>query len=441
MPIDSTHPMYDKYRQDWENSRDAVGGQRAIKAKGTRYLPRLSGQDDDEYKAYKERALFYSITSKTLAALVGMITEKPPTTEYPDAMRPYFDDDYGHQFTELVSTAASELMLVSRIGLLVDRPVDGGKPYVSVYTTENIINWETDASGNLTWVVLKEEYWAEGNDRYERCLKTRYRELSIVDGRLEVKLFEDSNGVYTAQSPTTITNTGRVMDKIPFICATSIGLGIDPVKPTMSDIVDINISHYRTSADLEHGRHFTGLPTPYITGGETNKVLKIGSTAAWIIPDPSAKVGFLEFTGQGLQSLEKALTEKQGQLASMSARMIDNSSRGSEAAETVRLRYMSEVSGLKVTAGVVQALLNATYQLIASMESIDSSSVKIKMNTDFLESAMSAAELKAWFEVYQSGGISKDVFVYALRKGQKIDNSITSADFPDLPKTELTSGE
>ncbi len=440
MPIDSTHPRYDYYREDWRNARDAVAGQRAIKAAGQRYLPSLSGQNDAEYKAYKERALFYSITSKTLSALVGMITEKPPVTEYPPQMESYFSDDYGPQFMELVSLAASELMLVGRFGILIDRPSNGGKPYLTTYTTENIINWRTNEDGSLSMLVLKENYWDAGKDDYELVEKTRYRELSIVNDQLVIQIFEESSGKYERFGPPkTIVNTGLVMDKIPFICATSIGLSIEPVKPPMSDIVDINISHYRTSADLEHGRHFTGLPTPYITGGESQKVMRIGSTAAWIIPDVNAKVGFLEFTGLGLASLEKALTEKQAQLASMSARMIDNSSRGSEAAETVRLRYMSEVSGLKVTAKVTESLLNAVYRTVASMEGYDEV-ISVKMNADFLESSMTAAELRAWFEVYQAGGISKDLFVFALRKGQKLDNTITTADFPDLPKPIESTG-
>ena len=441
MPIDSTHPSYDRYVEDWRNARDAVAGQRAIKAAGQRYLPSLSGQNDAEYKAYKERALFYSITSKTLSALVGMITEKKPVVEYPPQMAQYFDDNYGQQFIELVSMAASELMLVGRFGILVDRPKDGGKPYLTPYTTEDIINWRVAEDGSLTMLVLRETYWAPGEDEYEFKPKNRYRELSIVDNSLVIQIFEESAGKYERfGQPTTIINTGRSMKQIPFVCATSIGLSIEPVKPPMADIVDINISHYRTSADLEHGRHFTGLPTPYITGGESQKVLRIGSTSAWIIPDANAKVGFLEFTGLGLASLEKALTEKQAQLASMSARMIDNSSRGSEAAETVRLRYMSEVSGLKVTAKVTESLLKSAYRMIASMEDHDDTII-IKMNTDFLESAMSAAELKAWFEVYQAGGISKDLFVFALRKGQKLDSTITTADFPDLPEPIDSTGD
>lgn len=440
MPINSTHPSYDHYKEDWRNARDAVAGQRAIKAAGTRYLPSLSGQNDTEYKSYKERALFYSITSKTLSALVGMITEKQPITQYPPTMARYFQDDYGPQFLELLSMAASELMLTGRFGILVDRPADGGAPYLTPYTTEDIINWRVDSSGDLTMLVLRETYWSAEDDEYEMTLKTRYRELRTDSGQLAIRTFEETAKGYESSGPlSTIVNTGQVMTTIPFICATSIGLGIEPVKPPMTDIVDINISHYRTSADLEHGRHFTGLPTPYIVGAESQKSMRIGSTTAWIIPNPAAKVGFLEFNGLGLASLEKALNEKQAQLASMSARMIDNSSRGSEAAETVRLRYMSEVSGLKVTAKVTESLLNAVYRLIAAMEQTDGE-VSVKLDTDFLESSMTAAELKAWFEVYQAGGISKELFVYALRRGQKIDNSISATDFPDLPQIPENPG-
>jgi hypothetical protein len=67
-------------------------------------------------------------------------------------------------------------------------------------------------------------------------------------------------------------------------------------------------------ADLEHGAHFTGLPTPIITGhnlGE-DETFSIGSTTAWVLPNEYTDVKYLEFTGQGLGALESRLVSKDG---------------------------------------------------------------------------------------------------------------------------------
>ncbi len=424
MPISTVHPSYSARSEDWCDCRNAFEGSRAIKCAGTKYLPKLKGQTQSEYDAYKSRALFYSITAKTLSALQGMALSKAPELKYPDKLKPYFEDKSGTQFYELLSNTIVEILLMGRFGVLIDRPASGGMPYLTPYPTENIVNWDCDDEGNLVMLVLREIYFDwDPNDRYVLVEKTRYRELWIADGKLNIVVHESSANdpkAFTAGAATTITNVGKPIDFIPFFCVNPVGVGMEPGKPPMLDIVDINISHYRTSADLEHGRHFTGLPTPYVIGADVNGKMNIGSVTAWIVPDPNAKVGFLEFTGQGLGSLEKALAEKQSQLASLSARLIDNSTRGSEAAETVKLRYLSETSSLVSIVRAAEAFLNLIYNAIGMMEGLGDNSVNVSLDKDFLATKMSASDLTAWVNAYLSGGVTKEMLVYALKRGDAL---------------------
>lgn len=424
MPIDSKHPYYKEYEPQWIDCRTCYEGQKAVKEAGIRYLPRLSGQTDEEYNAYKMRALFYSITSKTVSALVGMAMDQPPELKYPRGMASYFEDHAGVQFNECLTAALMEILLMARFGALVDRPANGGDPYIVLYRTEDIINWRISEEGKTEMVVLRENYVEpSASDEYVIETKVRYRKLELIDGQLVITVYKPTdpkNSEFAPGSTSTIVNTGIPMNFIPFFCVTPNGLGFDPEKPPMQDIVDINLSHYRTSADLEHGRHFTGLPTPWITGADSQSKMHIGSTSAWVIPEASAKVGYLEFQGLGLASLEKALSEKQGQLASLSARLIDNSTRGSEAAETVKLRYLSETSSLKMITKAAQSFLNQLFSTIAFMKGEDQKSVNIVLNTNFLDSKLSPQELKAWVEAYLSGAISKEIYIHALKTGRAL---------------------
>lgn len=420
MAVDSLHPEYIYRLPDWIKCRDAYNGQRAIKEGGVKYLPKLEGQTNAEYNAYKERALFYSITHKTVSALIGMAMAKPPELKYPEKLKSFFEDKSGVQFFELFANSLSETLLTARYGILVDRPVGGGSTMTVTYTAENILNWQVDPEGNATRVILAEEYYeADDDDAYTTVCKRRYRELYIdADGYYAQLVHNlDSKGKLMAAEMYEPVNTGVRMKYIPFVVINPAGVGFDDCKSPMLDIVDINISHYRTSADLEHGRHFTGLPTPWVTGVAETTVLKVGSMTAWVIPDHQAKVGYLEFTGQGLQSLEKALQEKQSQLASLSARLIDNSSRGSEASETVRLRYLSETASLRSVVRSVEAGLNQVYQYAADMESQEQASVSIKLNKNFLDERMNGPMLEALVDAYLKGGISKEMLLFNLNRG------------------------
>jgi hypothetical protein len=402
--------------------RDAFEGQGAIKAAGESYLPKLTEQSVAEYNAYKNRALFYSITNKTVSALVGMATTKAPTLTYPTDMDAYFKDDSGVQFYEILAKALSENLLLGRYGLLVDRPKNGGKPIISGYEAESIINWRLDDLGNPTLVVLTETIEVQDpTDTFLVTHETQYRVLRLeeVEGKstYTVELFDKDEKSVSKIVP---LNTGLQMDYIPFYAVNPMGVGWHNVKPPVLDIVDINISHYRSSADLEHGRHFTGLPTPVISGVDTKSKMAIGSTTAWVLPDKDARAYFLEFTGQGLLSLEKALTEKQSQLASLSARLIGQSSNGSEAAETVRLRYTSETASLTSVVRSVEALLNRVYKTVARMEALDETAVSVLIDKEFLSSKMSGAEIKTFVDSYLAGGISKETLVFNLRRGDAL---------------------
>jgi hypothetical protein len=417
MPIDSLHPKYKDRLPQWSKCRDAFEGEDAIKAAGVKYLPKLKGQADDDYRSYKGRALFYSITSKSVSALVGMATSKAPKIEYPPSMELYFNDSRMIQFSEVYSSVLTEVLLQSRCGVLVDMPPEGGKPYPVVYQAEDILNWRIDSAGELELVVLREAY-DEPTDEFEVEVSHRYRELRMVDGVYTQNVYSAKSEIVEQVIPTI---RGVALDYIPFFVANPFGTGFSDMKPLMLDIANINISHYLSSADLEHGRHFTGLPTPVVIGADSDKDLYIGSTKFLVIPDKGGDAKYLEFTGQGLQSLEKAMSEKQSLLASLSARLLDNSSRGSEAADAVKLRYMSETASLTTVVHSISIVLNSAYKLIAEILGENQSDFSLMLDTDFMETQLSAPDMSALFDGFFKGAVSKETLVYNLRKGRRLD--------------------
>lgn len=418
-PVETKHAKYVERLPQWTKCRDAFEGEDQIKSKGVSYLPKLKGQTDEDYRAYKHRALFYSITGKSVSALVGMATSKMPKVEYPDSMDHYFKGTVPTQFGEIYATALSEILLQSRVGILVDMPSDGGDPYPINYVAEDIINWRTDERGNTIMVVLREEY-DKIIDDYTVDVEYRYRELRFDDSGEYVQVIHYPNEP-ERQEVYRPTVNGRALTRIPFVVIHPQGIGFVDQKPLMLDIANINISHYLSSADLEHGRHFTGLPTPVLIGADSDSDLYIGSTKFLVIPDKGGDAKYLEFTGQGLQSLEKAMSEKQSLLASMSARLLDNSSRGSESEDAVKLRYMSETASLTTIVQAISIALNEVYKWIAEIIREDADSVKITLDTDFMETSMSANEMSAMFDGYFKGAVSVETLVYNLRKGRRLD--------------------
>ena len=84
MPVNSTHPDYDASAADWLRARDILAGEDAVKAAGERYLPRLEGQSDEEYSAYRARACFFNATRRAADAFVGLVFRKSPFVKIPE---------------------------------------------------------------------------------------------------------------------------------------------------------------------------------------------------------------------------------------------------------------------------------------------------------------------------------------------------------------------
>jgi hypothetical protein len=152
------------------------------------------------------------------------------------------------------------------------------------------------------------------------------------------------------------TSQGRPLARIPF---EFFGIRDNTPcvdKPPLLDLVEVNLSHYRTTADYEHGLHFTGLPTPVVTGfysDAQDAQLRIGSGTAWLLPDPTSKAFYLEFTGQGLSELREALRAKEAMMATLGARILAPERKVSETAQAAAIHQAGENS---VLASIAQSI-------------------------------------------------------------------------------------
>lgn len=422
------HPDYVQMLPTWTQIRDCYDGERAIKSKSTIYLPRLTAQSDQDYANYLGRALFFPITGKTASSMVGLATSKPPKVDAPDTMSSYFKDTESgqYQFTEFFLRTFGEVVLQGRVGILIDAPMNRvGDPLPVPYIAENVINWQEDASGKLTMLLLREFTNVAGDEKFSTKVVCQFRHCFIDgDGLYKQEILDEdleSNGTLIVP-----TFSGQPIDYIPFTCIGASGVHMWIDKPPMQDISTINVSHYMTSADLEWGRHIVGLPTPVVSGVDTGTSLSIGGTAAWILPTPEARAYYLEFLGQGLSSLERAMTEKIGLMSAMSARLVDSSSKGSEAAEAVRLRYVNEAASLIHIVGSAETGLTLVFNTIARL--LRTSEVQFKLPRDVLGAAISFQDIKVLFEAYFEGAVSKETLVYNLRRLDAIDPNRTDAE-------------
>lgn len=433
MPLTTSHPDFDKSSRVWQRCRDVAAGEDAVKSNAIKYgyLPKLDGQTVTEYDGYRTRAMFYNATGRTIQAVVGAIFRKPLVIE-PEPGNNEDGKSRADTLTDVARSVTAELFEVGRVGILADVPKEGGDPYLLVYKTEQIINWRYEVKGDqqkITRVVLREVTHEENSDDpYVLEEVERFRELVLEGGVYHHKLWrkaERKDGdaqqkeEWVIEDDVTPVALGNVMTEIPFIIIGQQGIDACVVSPPLLDMVNVNLSHFRTSADLEHGRHFTALPTAWVAGFASESELKIGSGTAWVTDNASARAGFLEFTGAGLGHLATALEQKEHLMAVLGARLFEPPKAQVEAAETVRLRQSAETATASNMARVVGAAMTKAYRLLSAFvrgAAVDTA--KIEVPSDVLDQPMQMDSLTALVAAWQAGAISYDTLLYNLKQGE-----------------------
>lgn len=408
MPIDTTHPEY--------NPSSASVTIDAYEGNVLDYIPRLTRQTDHEYEAYRQRGVYFNVTKKTTEAMIGAALRKPYVTDVQDVL---CDDDL--TLHELVSQILRGILLEGKVGLLTDWCDDEQSPKIIMYGNHHITNWRSDDS----LVVFQEMVYEEDpRDPYELVQVEQYRECFIDDetGVYTVRLWRQE-GSGTTKSKWVVVDEfvpmrrGQPLDFIPFTFINPFDTSQANHPPVMLNMAQLNISHFKSVVDIEHGCHFTALPQPWIAGEfseDQGAEVVIGSTFPWIMENDS-KVGYLEFTGAGLQKVQERITNKEEQMAVLGTQLLAR--KGVEAAESLRIRSAAETATLNnvvnaVESGIQQSLTHYNFWMGSEQDA------EFEMNRDFSGRVLTAPEMKSLMDLYLAGTISQETFLENLFEGE-----------------------
>lgn len=422
-----------------------------------RYLPQpnptdLSIENIARYKQYVERAQWLGATARTLDGLTGQVFQREPQITIPDSLKGMLTniDGGGLGVNQSMQRAVDYTMAYGRAGLLTDyaktdgqvtqADVNAGKvsPVLRVYKPWNIVNWRVQLDGTKrvkTLVVLREDDIWNSNDKFETAIIEQYRELRMVGGVCQVTIWnptQDQNGKkpinmqYIPADPITLLDSsGKPFDHIPFTFIGAKNNDEIPDKPPLEDLAEVNIGHYRNSADFEESVFMLGQPTPWANGLTKTwidevfkgRVIALGSRS--FIPLPAgAEIGIIEANANNLAY--QAMTEKQTQMIMLGAKLIENQASGQQTATGELVDETSEVSVLSNVANNVAAAYTSGFREAQAFvgEPIamnDTTTVKVKLNTSFQFTRMSSGDRQELVSEWQKGAIAWPEMRDALR--------------------------
>jgi len=447
---------------------DVVDGEYRLKKRdeekpGT-YLRVINPLDVSDYNkrlnaSYRKSAILYNATGRTLIGLLGMLYRVEPTIpELPELME-YIETDIdgnGMGINQQSHAVSSEVIKIGRHGLLTDIPIkkegkeekpttiadvqNGFRPFTKKYNATDIIDWnQSSINGMMTLdlVVLLEMVSIFADEhRIKREIKKRYRILRLTEGKYTQQLWvegDDSPG----EEIEIIDGSGEPWDEIPFEFIGSENNDPSIDFAPLESLTDVNIGHYRNSADLEHSSFQLSAATPWIADDRYSSVQsnpnkkdtntqKFGETSI-IVMGNGGQFGYAQPSPNVLAN--DLAKNKEQQMVALGAQLISEGG-GTETAEAVRTKKAADTSMLSIVGINVSNGYTKSLGWIARFLNVDFKG-EYQLNKNFFDSKLTPQERQQIVVEWQSGLYS----VRIARKQLQASNVISSDE--DLGKLQV----
>lgn len=459
MSVDSQHEDYTNSLARWRLVRDCVKGQDAIKSKKEIYLPKPNPSDttpenNARYYQYIQRANFVNVTGRTCNSLKGAMFRKPASFDLPEQVQYMEFDANGGGLTlqQLAKLQTQNILVTGRSGMLIDYPssVEGAsledtinvRASISTYPAETILNWTTEKVNGqtiLTQVVLQESVNIN-IDRFNSITEKRYRVLYLERGVYYQDVYDESHNLVQSKIRPRKAN-GESWKEVPFIFVGSEENNPDVDMSPLYDLAQINIGHYRNSADYEEGIFIHGQGTLFISSEQSNEAfaqanpngILVGARSGHFLgPNGSAQLVQMEANA----AAREAMIDKQEQMVSIGARLI-TSTAPNQTAEAARIASSSETSVLSTISDNVSSAITQALKYACEFMGANPELVKYQLNKDFFDSKIDPQLVMALIQLADRGDIAKSDIRHSLRRADFFKDGRTDDDIDDEAEVSI----
>lgn len=439
--VKTVHREYRAYFPKWEKVRHAIAGdlKRYLRNVGKNESGKAYGEL--RQREYEEGAICYNFTKRTLSGMVGSVMRKDPEQTIPKELE-YLKDNCDGSGVGLWQHAQDTLMEVDSIGrggLLVDAPPTGAatmaeqnegllNPVIVFYTAENIINWRLTRVGSVnrvSLIVLREVWeYSSAGDEFDIQYGEQYRVLDIdSNNNYRQRLYKfKAEGGDAEPVETIYPQLGdNLKGVIPFTFIGATNNDHTPDDPPMLPLAELNIGHFRNSADNEESSFVVGQPTLFISPGENFSLkefrednpngVKMGSRTGYNIGAGG--------TAQLIQAQENNLAkqnmlDKEQQAVQIGAQLITPTVQVT--AEAARIQRGADTSVMATIARNVSQAYTSALKWVADMLNVDGSEIEFKLNMEFFLKSMTAQDRAAWIADINAGLLPATAYYEALRE-------------------------
>jgi hypothetical protein len=314
------HPDYERKMNDWNfHYRSYLGGQ---DYENGYFLHRYILETEEEYLKRAEFTPLDNHCRNVIQIYSSFLFRVPPTRNFgsltgdPQLQQFLMDADFdGRMYNNVIREAQVNASIYGTCWLIVDKPNSNAKtraeelsqdirPYISVYTPENVTNWKYERASNgryyLTSLTVVEDMM--GKDAIVK--------IWTPEDITTYKVEEFTIG-YATKKPTKIDEQENALGKIPAVVlynqrTSKKGIGISD----LSDVADLQKSIYNDYSEIEQLIRLSNHPSLVKT---PNVEASAGAGSIIEMPEdlaPELKPYIIQPSSQSLESIMKTIQTK-----------------------------------------------------------------------------------------------------------------------------------
>jgi hypothetical protein len=304
-----------------------------------------------------------------------------------------------------------KMVRYGHVGVLVDAPANGGRPYWVTYTPRQILGWRAEQQEGkqvLTQLRLAEMVTVPDGEFGEKAVE-QIRVLTPGEFQLHQK---QDNGEFE------IIDEGRTsLSEIPFSVAYAQRQAFMESRPPLEDIAELNLKAYQIQSDLDNQLHISAVPMLAFFGfPSAAEEVSAGPGEAIAFP-AEGRAEYIEPAGRSFDYQFKRLEQLAAQINELGLSAVLGQKLSAETAEAKRIDRSQGDSTMMVIAQNVQDMIDNCLVYHAQYIGNNTAPGSSYVNRDFLGTRLEPQEIQSLLQLYTAGTITQETLLRELAEG------------------------
>ena len=406
----------------WDKIDCLMGGTKAMRAAGTRYLPQWPREDQASYDFRISTSTLFNALARTVGNMSAKPFSEPLKWSDIDAkVEAWFDniDLAGRNFHVFAQEIFRTGMMYGLTHVLVDLPRAAGvktladeraagiRPYLVQVTPKRVLGWKTgivEGVETLAQLRFTESVKEDDGDFGAKDVE-QIRVLTPGEWQTYRKT-EKGEWVLFEKGVTTF-------NFIPLVTYYANRTGFMTGTPVLEDLADLNIKHWQSSSDQDSILHTARVPILAISGVTDDDKIIIGAKSALMLP-MGADAKFVEHSGAAIAAGHASLQDLEEQMRLMGAELLV-SKPGIVTATQSSIDTAQQQCQLSAMASILEDTLDQAVDIMAEWAGLGDQG-DIDVFDDFGAAAVTGVSETMLMQATNSGLLSNETFFAEMQR-------------------------